>query len=166
MKLKMALLALFATVLALGFSTQAKASTGSGNQWLSNYGYANAWNGGPYVYNYNASAVNNDFTLDPNGSTYYALVLTNHGAYAGQCVSDAFNQATDYLAALNPCAAGGTSSSTPWGANFTVTQCGGGLGIALYDVHWGKYLAPVGAGNGVQWQLNQSFSCLILKAPA
>jgi hypothetical protein len=154
-----------AALALVGAAVPSFASTGSGYQYDSNYGYANAWGGGPYIANYSSSAVNNDFSIAPNGD-YDVLYLSNGGAYAGQCIGDYGNNSGEIYAALSPCTAGGTGGGTPWGANFAVQDCDGTQGLAFYDEHWKDWLAPGGSGNGYNWVLNGSFSCLILHAPA
>lgn len=148
----------------------AHAATGSGAQWravgYTNAPYMNAWGGeGGYVNDYDSSAVNNDFTLDPATGQ---LFLTNGCNYSnGSCevVADYGNQSGNARAGTYT-----NLNGAPWGTYFTESTCSvsGASGYTFHNNHWNGYLDPSGSGgNGTAIYLNGgSAYCWVTYAPA
>lgn len=115
--------------------------------------FMNGWSGGPAVDSYDASTVNDDFTLNLLG-TYIQLTFEpgGSGTYVGDCIGDYGNSQSSARVGLTNCDYG-----TPWGANLVESQCyvNGLQGSEFKDVHWGGYLGPSGYGNGSAYYLNK-----------
>lgn len=155
-----------AVVAPLAFVASPALAAGSGNQWcISNGTYtylitcANAWSGGPAVDSYDASSLNNDFTLiEAPGTSNWALEDTDGGAYSGYCLGDYGNSSSDARAGLVACPNVNTGSTGGWGSNFHLYSCEGSNGYSgyyFYNNHWGEYLSPSGSwDNGDAMYLN------------
>jgi hypothetical protein len=128
----------------------------------------NAWNGGPSVRQYGPGVVNNDFDMisNPNRSFTVQLEDLDGGAYDGWCIGDYGDNSGNATTGMVGCWSG--SSSGGWGSNFTVDGdvCPDGE-FALYNQHWGGWVAPASGGDGAEWYLNTpDVTCFQMEGPA
>lgn len=152
-KLK-ALAAAAAMLFAGGYGVLASASpayAGTGNQFClgqSNSSCADAWNGGPWIklaVSQNPGP-NADFTEWGDGNGHVLLQFTGGGAWNGQCMGDAYNNANDARVSLGSCGSPIGHGSINGSLFYPVTSVCPFPRVAFQSVRWGGYLGPAQAG--------------------
>jgi hypothetical protein len=90
-----------------------------------------------------------------NARGKYHLGFSVSGAWAGQCIGDAYNNSGDADVSLDGCG-NGTGGGSGWGTNFTVGTSGCPAGeMWFHNNHWNGYLGPGGSANGSHFYLNK-----------
>jgi len=115
----------------------------------------NAWGGGPAVNVYNPNTPNDNFILLGGSGMYYNIKYAGSGLYNGACISDALNDPNNARAGLVSC---GGSAGTPWGANFSPSNCTSNNypGFIFKNIHWSNgYLGPQTNTIGAPFYLNK-----------
>lgn len=144
-------------------ATAAPAFANTGNNWCigTTSECLNAWNGGPWVKLYtNGTTTNGDFLWDHGLAlpAQYLIFGNTASNWFGNCIGDAFNNANDARASLDPCPGqnGGSGSGDGWGTHILrdTTVCGSGW-VAFKDLHWNAWIGPESETQGAQIYLNK-----------